>query len=243
MKNAVPVTVICCLLLATGVVFAQEGRGPDRLPTIEELYLTNPRLMAVREQALAVDREVKLQALGDIESWMDEGTYKAEEETVQAILVGLAHEGTAYRVSEGRRLVNYYPMVRRKAAELLGRLGGETADEQVRERAKYSLIDIVIFDGEVMVKAEAAYALGVIGNNENGHVVEVLSESIRKQTTIAPDNNYAYAVILAIDKLAERNEGIRDFRAYTTLVTIMQGNYTRRVKDKAFEVMQKIRGY
>ena len=48
---------------------------------------------------------------------------------------------------------------------------------------------------------------------------------------------------LAIDKLAAKNNGIRDFRAYTTLVTIMQGNYTRRVKDKAFEVMAIIRGY
>ena len=94
-----------------------------------------------------------------------------------------------------------------------------------------------------MVKAEAAYALGVIGDYDEGIVLEVISEDMRKQTAIAPDNNYAYAVVLAIDKLAAKNDGIQDFRAYTTLVTIMQGNYTRRVKDKAFEVMRTIRGY
>ena len=102
---------------------------------------------------------------------------------------------------------------------------------------------MLIFDGEVMVKAEAVYALGVIGNNDEGVVMDVLSDSIRRQTTVAPDNNYAYAAALAIEKLSDKNEGMRDFRAYTTLVTIMQGNYTRKVKDKAYEVLQKIRGY
>ena len=106
-----------------------------------------------------------------------------------------------------------------------------------------SLVDILIFDGEVMVKAEAVYALGVIGDGADGFVAEVLADSIRKQTAIAPDNNYAYATALAIEKLADKNKGMRDFRAYTTLVTIMQGNYTRKVKDKAYEVLQKIRGY
>jgi hypothetical protein len=230
-------------MVAASLATAQDSR-PNRVRTIEELYLTNPRVMSVKEQALSFDADIKLQALGDIEKWMGEGKLKGEdEESVQAILIGLAHEGTRYGVVEERRLVNYYPMVRRKAAELLGRLGSETGDGVVRDRAKFGLLDMLIFDGEVMVKAEAAYALGVIGNNDKGVVVEVLSDSIRKQTTIAPDNNYAYAVALAIEKLADKNKEMRDFRAYTTLVTIMQGNYTRKVKDKAYEVLQKIRGY
>lgn len=241
MKRVAAVALL--VTVATWLAAAQDAR-PSRVPTIEELYLTNPRVMSVREQALSFDGDIKLLALGDIEKWMAEGKLnRDDEQSVQAILIGLAHEGTRYGVVEERRLVNYYPMVRRKAAELLGKLGSQTADDLVRDRAKFSLLDTLIFDVEVMVKAEAAYALGVIGNNDEGVVGEVLADSIRKQTTIAPDNNYAYAVALAIEKLADKNKEMRDFRAYTTLVTIMQGNYTRKVKDKAYEVLQKIRGY
>ncbi len=236
-------TPVLLMMLAAALAAGQADR-PNRVPTIEELYLTNPWVMSVREQALSFDGDIKLQALADIEQRLGDGKLKGEDEqSVQAILIGLAHEGTRYGVIEERRLVNYYPMVRRKAAELLGRLGSETSDGLVRDRAKFSLLDVLLFDNEVMVKAEAAYALGVIGNNDDGVVVEVLADSIRKQTTLAPDNNYAYAVALAIEKLSDKNREMRDFRAYTTLVTIMQGNYTRKVKDKAYEVLQKIRGY
>lgn len=237
------VTGMMLLLMAAALAGAQDSRS-NRVPTIEELYLTNPWVMSVREQALSLDADIKLQALSDIEKRMADGKLPGDEEqSVQAILVGLAREGTRYGVVEERRLVNYYPMVRRKAAELLGRLGSETADEGVRNIAMTSLVDILIFDGEVMVKAEAVYALGVIGDGADGFIAEVLADSIRKQTAVAPDNNYAYAAALAIEKLADKNKGMRDFRAYTTLVTIMQGNYTRKVKDKAYEVLQKIRGY
>jgi hypothetical protein len=230
------------LLLAAALAGAQERS--TRVPTIEELYLTNPWVMSVREQALSFDGDIKLQALTDIEARMGDGKLPGEDElSVQAILLGLSREGTRYGVVEDRRLVNYYPMVRKKAAELLGRLGSVTSDEVVRNNAMMGLVDILIFDDEVMVKAEAVYGLGVIGDEADGFIAEVLADSIRKQTALAPDNNYAYATALAIEKLSDRNRGMRDFRAYTTLVTIMQGNYTRKVKDKAYEVLQKIRGY
>ncbi len=94
-----------------------------------------------------------------------------------------------------------------------------------------------------MGKAEAAYALGIIGLDEDGLVVKTLSEIISSQTAAAPDNNFAFAVCLAIDKIAQKNQGIRNYQAYTALVTIMQGNYTRKVKDKAFEVLQNLKEY
>jgi len=238
--------VVLLATVAVSFAAAQDNR-PNRVPTIEELYLTNPRAMSVKEQALSFDGDIKLQALGDIEKWMGEGKLKGEDEaSVQAILIGLAHEGTRYGVVEERRLVNYYPMVRRKAAELLGKLGSETGDQDIRRITKFSLVDILVFDVEVMVKAEAAYAIGVMGigdEDDDRVVMEVMADSIRKQTTLAPDNNYAYAVALAIEKIADKNQGMRDFRAYTTLVTIMQGNYTRKVKEKAYEVLEKVRGY
>jgi len=241
------VGAVVFLVLVTSWTAQAQATASTRVPTIEELYLskeTTGRFISVAEQALSFDSDIKIQALTDIEKWLADGTLKGDElKSVQTVLIGLAHEGTRYGVVEERRLVNYYPMVRRKAAELLGRLGSETSDAEVRDHAKFSLLDILSFDNEVMVKAEAAYALGVIGDNNEGQVIEVLSDSIRRQTAVAPDNNYAYAVALAIEKLADKNKGMRDFRAYTTLVTIMQGNYTRKVKDKAFEVLQKIRGY
>jgi hypothetical protein len=122
-------------------------------------------------------------------------------------------------------------------------LGKETTSQVIVERARGILLDIIRKEDEVMVKAEAAYALGIIGLDEDGLVVKTLSEIISSQTVAAPDNNFAFAVCLAIDKIAQKNQGIRNYQAYTALVTIMQGNYTRKVKDKAFEVLQNLKEY
>ena len=97
-------------------------------------------------------------------------------------------------------------------------------------------VDLVTLDNWIRYDGSGASTL-------DGLVVETLSEIISSQTAAAPDNNFAYAVCLAIDKIAQKNQGIRNYRAYTALVTIMQGNYTRKVKDKAFEVLQNLKEY
>ena len=148
-------------------------------------------------------------------------------------------EGTARRVRESARLINYYPEVRRRSANLLGRLGGE--------RAKNALVSILLIDDEPMVKAEAAYALGVIGMNDGNEVVQALLYTLENEDPQMPDNNLAYAVCLAVEKIVEANDGDLDSDAYAdlarTLVRIAQGNYIKTVRRKALQTLEVLKEY
>ena len=235
------VAVFVCMTTTT--ILAQDAGDSGRIPTVEELFLRSPDLGATLEQAFSTDRETKLLALDDIEAMIDEGTTGGNEETISDLLTYLSAEGTLRTAREGRRLVNYFPVVRRRAVELMGQLGRDTADEQLALATRSSLLEILIKDQEVMIKSEAAYALGLLGKDEQGEVIRVLADLITRQSYVAPDNNFAFAVAVSIEKIAEQNKGMKDYRGYTALVTIMQGNYTRKVKDKAFEVLQSLKNY
>jgi len=237
--------LVLIFLLAFGFyTAAQESGGSRRIPTVEELYLRHPSLAAVMEKATSTDRDTKLLALDDIEEMIETGNMgKDEGDGVYDMLTILSAEGTSTVRLENHRLVNNFPIVRRRAVELMGRMARESADDDRKQGAIDSIILVLERDDEVMVKSEAAYALGVIGDDKDGKIVRMLAEIIARQSTVAPDNNFAYAVTLAIDKIAKENNGIKDYRGYTALVTIMQGNYTRKVKDKAFEVLQSLKNY
>jgi hypothetical protein len=239
-----PLLIITLFMMGAFIAHSQSPEDSTRVPTVEELYLLGkPTLMAIVEQATSADRETKLLALDDIETIIEQGEFSGEASEILYMLDYLSAEGVRRREREENRTTNYFPLVRRRAVELIGRLGKESTNQEVVERARVILLDIIRKEEEVMVKAEAAYALGTIGLDDDGLVVRTLSLTVASQTAAAPDNNFAFAVCLAIDKIAQKNQGIRNYEAYTALVTIMQGNYTRRVKDKAFEVLQNLKEY
>jgi hypothetical protein len=240
MKARIIITMCTIITLILGPsLSAQE----ERIPTVEEIFLLEPALLAIREQAASPDRDIKLLALDGIEGLIEENTFGENAIELMRILEELSSEGTTKEVREGNRLVNNFPMVRLRAAEILGQVGETAADDEIAKRASSALAEILRTDDEVMVKAEAAYALGVVGLDEGGTTVAVLAKAIVTQSTVAPDNNFAYAVVLAFEKIAEKNNGIRSFQAYTALVTVMQSSYTRKVREKAFEVLQQLRKY
>ena len=158
-----------------------------------------------------------------------------DPDKIEFVLEYLGMEGTSRRVRESARVINYYPEVRRRAANLLGQLGGE--------KAKNALIAIILADDEPMVKAEAAYALGVVGLNESNETVEALLMTLERENPEMPDNNLAYAVCLAMEKIGEKNNGIREPEAYRALVRIAQGTYIKTVKRKALQTLDVLKGY
>ena len=102
---------------------------------------------------------------------------------------------------------------------------------------------ILVSDNEPTVLAEAAYALGVIGKDAENESVRVLAYVMDKQVAQAPDGNLAYAVCLAMEKIAQANQGIRDPAAYRALVRISQGPYIPTVRRKALQALEEIRRY
>lgn len=214
------------------------AQGTERELTVEELYLRDIEFQILSEKAFSDSREIKLDVLGEIETMIEEGDID-DPDKVEFVLEYLGMEGTARRIRESARLINYYPEVRRRAANLLGRLGGE--------KSKNALVSILLIDDEPMVKAEAAYALGIIGMNDGNEVVRALLYTLENEDPQMPDNNLAYAVCLAVEKIVEANNGALEGSAYTdlarTLVRIAQGNYIKTVRRKALQTLEVLKEY
>lgn len=233
MKGKTVLLIITLSFLITLPLVAQEG---ERERTVEELYLENIDLQILREQAFSDDRDMKLTTLDQLEELIEEGN---ATEGHGLIMEFLSMEGINRRVREKGRLINYFPEVRRRAANLLGRMTGE----QAKINAKNALLTVLVTDDETMVMAEAAYALGMLGLNEGNEVVSALTYTHARQDPDKPDGNLAYAICLALEKIARANNGIKDPEAYRTLVRIAQGPYIKTVKRKALQTLDEMRKY
>ena len=229
-----PLLILAAVLLVCSAAGFAQSTSKEEL-TVEERFLQNIEFQILREQAFSDDREMKITVLDDIEAMVEDGRISGDDEQYVFMLEYLAMEGISRKVREGGRLINAFPEVRRRACNLLGRVGGEDA--------AIALLTILIKDDEYMVKSEAAYALGVIGMDPGGQVVETLVYSLERMDPSRPDNNFAMAIILAIEKLADANNGIKDPGAYRALVRIASGNYIRTVKRRALEALDKLKAY
>ena len=218
------------------VLFAQNNssESTDKETTIEELYLQNMEIRIINEQAVSMDRDMKLLALNNIDQLITDGVVSDGDEGTHYILDYLAKEGIGREVRENRRLVNNFPVVRRDSCRLLGKLGGKNSIK--------TLISILLTDNEPMVLSEAVYALGQIGLNENNESSNAIAYAVTNRNH-KPSDNFAYASLLAFSKLAKSNNGIQDPSAFRAIILIAQGNYIKEVKFKANEVLNELLKY
>ncbi len=241
--------VICVSALLFGLTFglsaqqastassstsAAPAAGQNKEITIEQLFLQSVEFQILREKAFSDDYDMKMNALDDLDKKVSDGSFKGQDQQVEFVLEYLALEGSARTTRQAGRLVNNYPEVRRRAANMLGRVGTEDA--------KNALTRILLIDEEPVVKAEAAYGLGVIGKNPNNEVVDALVFAYGQEDPQKPDNNFGYALCLAIEKIGNKTPGgLKDPGAFTLLVKIAQGNYLRTVKTKALQVLDELK--
>ncbi len=238
LMNKLSVLTLAIIVLASPVLFSQNEDGEEAAAdqTIEELYLSQDiELQIIRGQALANDREMKLLALQSIRQMVEDGSLSQENPGLFTVLESLATEGTQRQVRSGGAVINNFPDIRRQATQLLGEVGGP--------RAREALIDVLQDDPETMVLSEAVYALGVIGENEDNrairHITRVLST---ENAAEAPDNNLAYASLLAIEKIAQAQGGLSDPEAINAILGVAGGTYIQAVRLKAVDVLSSLRG-
>jgi len=211
------------------------SQSASREITIEELFLKSVEFQILREKAASDDFEIKMSALDDLEKRVSAGGSGSDTAQVEFVLEYLAMEGSGRISRENGRQVNNFPEVRRRAVGLLGKVG--------TEESKDALIRALLIDDEPIVKAEAAYALGVLGMNQRNEVVQALEFAYNREDPSTPDQNFGYAVCLAIEKLAQKTPGgLKDPVAYRLLVRVAQGNYLRTVKMKALQVLDELKG-
>lgn len=129
-KSVVLCALIAVLLVSAGGLSAQEKRPAwSKEITIEELFLKSIEFQILREKAFSDDYEVKMGALDDLDKKLTEGSIGDNAAQVAFVLEYLAMEGSGHTVREGGRLMNNFPEVRRRAANMLGRIGTEAAKD------------------------------------------------------------------------------------------------------------------
>lgn len=219
------------VLLAMPLVAQDEGEE-QASRTIEELYLSQDlELQIMRSQALADDRDLKRLALRGVRDMIASGT---QNDGVYVILESLANEGVARQVRSSGSVINNFPEIRREATELLGEVGGE--------RAKNSLLRIIRDDPEPMVLAEAAYALGRIGLNDNNEVSDHMIQALlRENASATPDNNLAFSLIISLERLSEQNGGLADPEVISVLLETASSPYIRTVRRRAVDAILNMR--
>ncbi|WP_028973591.1 HEAT repeat domain-containing protein [Spirochaeta cellobiosiphila] len=220
-----------CITIINGTMYAQDTNNQQ---TIEDLYLQSTiEVQVIATQANQDSREMKMLALNNIREMVDRGDVSGNSLDVIDVLRELGSEGTTKEVRLQGRLSNNYPMVRKESAKLLGDIGGEAA--------RSNLIQMIRNDDEPTVISEAVYAIGKIGVDEKGIAFDVIAEALRKQNNTEPDNNLAFATLLAYEKIAEQQGGITDSNVYESIILIAQGNYVKDVKSKAVALLDKLR--
>ncbi|MDR1895108.1 MAG: HEAT repeat domain-containing protein [Spirochaetales bacterium] len=215
-------------------LFSQTSPSPRVEGTVEDVYLQSQELQIIQEQALALDQDQKLLALSNISHMFDDGKIAEGDQQVGYLLNLLVNEGIGRQIRQNNLLINDFPVVRKEAAALLGRLRGESA--------KNSLLAILRTDNESMVLSEAVYQLGVIGLNANNEVSTAIADALDRQSG-RPSDNFAYACLLAFQKLAVANNRLQDGNAIRAIITVAQGPYLYEVRRKANEVLNDLRQY
>lgn len=221
--------------IVCGSVFAQENGNEQ---TVEELYLQSQvKVKIIRAEAESVDRDMKLIAIQDIEKMISDGQIGENDREMVGILSGLGTEGISNQVIEQGAVINNFPMVRREAVRLLGEVGGDYARD--------AIVTVLLTDNEPMVLSEAVVALSKVGPDEQGVAMAVLADSMRSQTALVKDNNFANAFILAVENLANNNGGVDDIRIFEELTKIAdpRSGYITVVRKKAFELLKGLQEF
>ncbi len=203
--------------------------------TVEEAYLqASIETMIIKEQAAAESKEMKLVALQYAKQAIDAGR---KNEDMRAALEYLALESTMVQVRTGGvgRPTNNFPDVRAKACDYLG--------EFPTASSKDALVKVALSDNEPMVLSAAMRSLGKIGLNDNDEVTQVIAFIVNRFDILAPDNSLAFDSLVALGRIAEKNNGIRDPAAIRAIIRIQTGNYITPVKKMAEQTMEKLRQY
>ena len=228
------ILIIAALIAVPAVMGQSRSSSSTSDQSVEEAYLQEAiEMMIIRETSRTDSREQKLIALEYIETALERGSTNDE---IRATLEYLSLEGTQNQVRERGRLMNNYPDVRRQAARHLGTLG--------TPEAKAALIRICTTENEPMVLQEAVKSLGTIGTNENDDAVNaIVWITNRFNYTTAPDNLLALAAVDSIDKIAQKNNGIREPGAIQLLIRIAEGSYAAPVRERARQALIDLRKY
>jgi hypothetical protein len=184
--------------------------------------------------ARSADKNMKIQAVEGMEQLAREGKITEEDQNSLSLLEFLATEGVSSRV-RGTENSRYFPESRRVACRVLGEIGGHTAET--------ILLEVIRKDTDVTVLAEAVYSLAGITDVPGEETAAAFTRLMNTNTMLWQDNNLAFALIGAVEKIAVKNGGFTDIPLFLALLEIPKGPFSRNVRLKAVETAKLLKDY
>jgi HEAT repeat protein len=221
------------IMLVAALIAVVSAAGQEM--SVEESYLQESiELMVIRETSRSDSRDQKMVALQYINEAISRGN---KGEDIRQALEYLSLEGIMNQARENGRVVNNYPDVRRQAARYLGELG--------TPEAKNTLVKVCLADNEPMVLQEAVKSIGDINTVDNDDsMVAAIAWVASRFDMLKPDNMLALSAIETLEKIAARNNGIKDPNAARLLITISENpSYIKPVQDRARQALTALRKY
>ncbi|MDR2534675.1 MAG: HEAT repeat domain-containing protein [Treponema sp.] len=224
--------IVLLFSIALGTAKAQEfDFNLDQGLDSEASYLQESvELMIIREQSRAESREMKLNALSNIEGAIKRGIISGE---VLSSLEYLGLEGTARRTVHQNPMG--YPDVRSKAAVYLGELGTPEAQNVLIRMAKAEF--------ETTVLTQVVTSLKKIGINENQETVKAITTILNRFDLLSPDNLLALSGIEAYEAFAAQNGWKLDHASVAVISHIAEGRYHGTIRQRARTLLTQLRTY
>ena len=226
--RAISIVVVLCV--ASMTLAAQED---DQ--TVTELYLQSQiKVQVIRAEAVDPDRDMKLIALDDIESLLADDPGNGE---VLEVLKALSGEGVTNVVREQGHVINNFPDVRSRAAEILGQQGSPEAAEE--------LSTILLTDPEPMVMSSAIQAVANISLDDDQARISrdrAMAAAIYRQTAVNKDNTFAYRFLDAVETIAAREGRLSDPMILEEVAKIANAHngYNRAVRERAYALLRSL---
>ena len=218
------VLVVAAVLFAVTCISAQQKSEV----TVEEQYLSTIEDVIIKEMTMSDVRDNKLVALQYIEDALNANRISPE---IQEALNSLVGEGIMNPNRENGRLMNNYPDIRAKAADLMAKIPTEDSKEM--------LVKIVLGDTEPMVITSAIRSFGIIGINNNDDVVSTIAWTEKRFSTLNPTSSLAFEVLNAYEKLLPYT---KDRNAMIQSISRIAANYqyVTPVRNRALELLKEI---
>ncbi|MBQ4496924.1 MAG: HEAT repeat domain-containing protein [Spirochaetaceae bacterium] len=218
------ISVAAVVILAVTCISAQQKSEV----TVEEQYLSTIEDVIIKEMTMSDVRDNKLVALQYIEDALNANRISPE---IQEALNSLVGEGIMNPNRENGRLMNNYPDIRAKAADLMAKIPTEDSKEM--------LVKIVLGDTEPMVITSAIRSLGIIGINNNDDVVSTIAWTEKRFSTLNPTSSLAFEVLNAYEKLLPYT---KDRNAMIQSISRIAANYqyVTPVRNRALELLKEI---
>ena len=218
------VLVVSVVFFAVTCISAQQKTEV----TVEEQYLSTIEDVIIKEMSLSDVRDNKLVALQYIEDALNANRISPE---IQEALNSLVGEGIMNPNRENGRLMNNYPDIRAKAADLMAKIPTEDSKEM--------LTKIVLGDTEPMVITSAIRSLGIIGINNNDDVVSTIAWTEKRFSAFNPTSSLAFEVLNAYEKLLPYT---KDRNAMIQSISRIAANYqyVTPVRNRALELLRDI---